>query len=123
MNTGPAIRQNGVVYIADGLLVTETSWTHESLTGLVAADFYVVGGPSSAHPDFSATAPPFEMGFVTMRRTLVEDHGVYQVEIGIDNWTFVVNPVPEPLSMAFMGSVFVGVVVIRLRKWRKGRAA
>jgi hypothetical protein len=33
------------------------------------------------------------------------------------------QPIPEPFSLAFMGSAFVGVVAIRLRKWRKGKKA
>jgi hypothetical protein len=31
--------------------------------------------------------------------------------------------IPEPFSLAFMGSAFVGVVALRLRKWRKGKAS
>jgi hypothetical protein len=30
--------------------------------------------------------------------------------------------IPKPLSLVFMGIAFVGVVAIRLRRWRKGKA-
>jgi len=120
-NTGPAIRQEGVVYVVSGLFTYETSWTYKSLTNLVASDFYVVGSPSSAHPDFSANGSPFEIGFVTGHSTKISQHGSRDVDVGIDNWTFVVNPVPEPFSLAFLGSAFVGVLAYRLRRGATGR--
>ena len=39
----------------------------------------------------------------------------------IDNVCVIGTVVPEPFSMAFMASAFVGVVAYRLRKRRRGR--
>ena len=101
-NTGPGVRQDGVVYRAAGLFAYESSWTRKSMTGLRASDFTPVGGPSSAHPDFSSTGSPLEVGFVTGYSTPSTQHSSYSVDIGIDNWTFIIYPIPEPATLALL---------------------
>jgi len=117
-NTGPAVRQNGVVYAAYGLLADDAAWTHKSLAGLTASDFQVIGG--TAHPDFSSTGLAFEVGFITGYSTPNPNHGSYSVDSGIDNWTFIINPVeddviPEPAGLGLLG---FAVLLARRRRRR-----
>jgi sugar lactone lactonase YvrE len=119
--TGAAIRQDGVVYYGGYALVPETTWTTKSFTGLVASDFHSASDPS-VHPDFSSSGSPIELGFY--RANSEPSQWSATTRVGIDNWSFAVFPeagavIPEPLSMAFMGSAFVGVVAARLRHLRK----
>ena len=111
-NTGPAVRQNGVFYIAPGLLVNESSWTKKSSSGLTEESFHVVGG--TAHPDFSETAPPLELGFATGISTPSSQHGSTTTDIGIDNWALVVHPVPEPATLSLLA--LGGLAMVRRRK-------
>lgn len=85
--TGPAVRQAGVVYyhFVDG--TWHFDWRHKQAFGLQAGDFR--NSPyGNQHPNFSASAPPLEIGFYRANSTY---SGGYTIEAGIDNWSFTIN--------------------------------
>lgn len=132
-STGPAILQNGKVYISTAFLVTGPSTTfHPStLTGQTAADFSLLA-PSSAgccdltqHPDFSASAAPLQFGFWRGNGTSVGGGG-YTLTAGIDDWQIAINnagtvaftsPVPtlDGWRLALL-AVLIGVVAVAMRR-------
>jgi len=85
--TGPAVRQAGVVYYhwIGGTAYAE--WTHLSVYSLTAADFRDTPY-TYLHPDFSADAPPLEIGFYRANSTY---SGGYTILSGIDNWSFTIH--------------------------------
>jgi hypothetical protein len=97
--TGPALRQNGVVYVRTGLVVTTTNWTPYAAPGLTAPDFSAVGDcgalctnatfiDSSKHPDFSCAGGPIDVGFFRYNATRA---GAYNTDAGIDNWKVTIH--------------------------------
>lgn len=97
---GPAVRQNGHMYIYVGWIVGTSTWTHLSVSGLTAQDFGLVDD-ASIHPDFSTTGSSLEVGFFTGASTGIGGNGS-SVDGGIDNWSFVIHEIPEPVSLMFM---------------------
>jgi hypothetical protein len=99
MGTGPAMRQNGGVYVIVPFLITpEDSWTHKQLTGLSEANFVLMTGGEppvdpTQHPDFSASGGPIEFGFVRANST-GPGGGGFERTGGIDNWSLSINRHP-----------------------------
>jgi len=114
-NTGPAIRQDGVGYAVTDLLAEDATWTLKSFSDLTEQDFRVIGG--TAHPDFSASGSAFYLGYITGYSTPSSQHGAYDMDTGIDNWTFTVHPVPEPAALSLLA--LGGAVEMARRKRRK----
>ena len=87
--TGPALEQNGQFYfLLDQFLDTPNSkWTKTQAKGLTAADFSTATD-ATAHPDFSQTAAPIELGFY---RANSAGYSGYSITAGIDNWAIKVH--------------------------------
>ncbi len=72
-------------------------WISFRRIGLAAADFQKITGPGPNLPDFSASAAPLQLGFITFNverssSTFDYNYGASFVESGIDNWAVTVNP-------------------------------
>ncbi|MBI4479302.1 MAG: SBBP repeat-containing protein [Acidobacteria bacterium] len=105
--TGPALRQNGKVYVAGNLVTgVPASWTRLGLSGLRAQQFVeLIGGStfldSNSHPDFSANGSPIDFGF----RRANSSAGQYSSSFGIDNWTITLKLVTVPKPAVADGGV------------------
>jgi uncharacterized protein (TIGR03437 family) len=96
--TGPAVRQrdsSGVLrtYVATTVTNRPTTWSPNSLTGLLATNFSLLGGgttflDNSSHPDFSASGSALQFGY--WRGNTTQGAG-YSTAAGIDNWKVVVH--------------------------------
>lgn len=96
--TSLALRQGGQLYYATSAYqaITAADWATQGHTGLVAADFVAVAADASQtdqHPDFSASGPAIQFGFLRANSTSFGGGG-YAVESGIDNWSVVVRRAP-----------------------------
>ena len=97
--TGPAIWQDGRLYVALFSQGTLADWTTLSWDMLTDDDFDLVVFEDltlfdpTQHPDFSGDASPLEFGF--FRKTEIPPGSPYlvRVDAGIDNWQVVVTPV------------------------------
>lgn len=97
--TGPALRQDGVVYVAAQTPLTDTQWFDS--TALLGPEVFVAIDPTmsglidpSRHPDVSVDGAPVEFGFV--RRSSVPPEGEGHVSVsGIDNWSIEIELEPE----------------------------
>jgi len=95
---GPALIQDGQVYLGPGHVTPSFSWTHFTNPGLLAGDFSAVDPTafctsfvnSSKHPDFSASGSPIQFGFFRSNSTGLGGAG-YTIVGGIDNWTVTVH--------------------------------
>jgi len=54
-----------------------------------------------------------ELGFA-VGHSLPGNHGDKDYDSGIDNWTFTVNPVPEPATLSLLA--LGGLVILRRRR-------
>lgn len=103
-NTGPAVRQDGEVYVA---IAGNTSyydvngvWGGLTASGLTATSFGHVdaGVPGmldpTVHPDFSAAGAPLEIGF--FRWTTHTGPSPDTRTAGLDNWSLTLNLVAPP---------------------------
>lgn len=93
---GPAVRQNGKVYVAGPcpwVSGTGIGWIKLSMTRLKASDFQLAAGPDSPldwrqHPDFSAGAAPLEFGFAWWGES---QDLPFEFSSAVDNWTLTVH--------------------------------
>ena len=84
---GPALRQNGIVYVCDQLtLLSNIGWRTYSLECLSALDFHEPNG--GGHPDFSANGAPFECGYFVCS----SDPQFTSFRVELDDWVFAINP-------------------------------
>src|SRR5262245_2980066 len=96
--TGPALRQNGTLYVRPGL-VARCAWTHEEVRGLVADDFVAIDGSGGPHPDFSGQGTEadarLELGFFRANARPEGDgpQAPHRSGGGIDNFRIVLDPV------------------------------
>ncbi len=98
--TGPAIRQDGRVFVVP-LYPTgaNMNWHHVVLGGLTASDFIeILGGPCPAyadpgsHPDFSGDGSTMTFGFYRAN-SQIDDHPAYSITAAIDNWKVSLGPI------------------------------
>jgi hypothetical protein len=84
----PALLQGGKVYVAAGLALPETVWTHKEFPGLEQNDFSEPGLPDS-HPDFSATGSEITFGFAYL--VTAATAAAVESTAGFDDWRLVVT--------------------------------
>ncbi|MEO5786388.1 MAG: hypothetical protein ABIS17_12880 [Casimicrobiaceae bacterium] len=103
-STGPALLQNGNIYILSSSTVITgpgTTFVNHSLSALTAADFGLVNVTTTAifdntqHPNFSATGAPIQFGFFRANGTGINGGG-YSLAAGIDNWQIVIAAAAPP---------------------------
>jgi hypothetical protein len=86
--TGPALMQDGKVYVSPGLISPDSTWTAKMKSGLVASDYSFLDNQtldSGINPDFSETALPIHLGFFRANSTSLGSPA-YTTAGGIDNW-------------------------------------
>ena len=112
VGVGLAIQQNGNVFYGDYTIVTGTPWQTLSASGLLVSDFVApVGGVL----DFSATAAPIELGFLTANSQDPFGPG-YSVTLGIDNFSATVHSAPEPSALLSLGMGAATLLGFRRRR-------
>jgi hypothetical protein len=93
-SAGVAIRQNGMVFVAQVGTTPENVFTRKEGHALKASSFGVMtdsGFPGGASPDFSASGGVIEFGFVRGNSTGAGG-SAYTLTAAIDNWAVAVNP-------------------------------
>ena len=93
-SAGIAIRQNGMVFVAQVGTTPEDAFTRKEAKALKANGFGVLtegGFPGGASPDFSASGGPIEFGFVRGNSTGAGGPA-YTLIAAIDDWAVQVNP-------------------------------
>jgi hypothetical protein len=85
----PALLQGGRLYVANGILMPETAWTHASFVDLTAASFFELDNRSS-HPDFSSSGAEIQFGWAYAVSTPSENP--VSRTVGFDNWFVEVHP-------------------------------
>lgn len=80
--TGPALIQNGIIYLAtpSALITPQSTWKKSTLTHLTADSF--VTADTTGHPDFSQGAAPIQFGFYRGNSATFS----YSISAAIDNW-------------------------------------
>ena len=135
--SGPALRQNGQVYIRYAVFAKDADWTPKGFSGLTQNSFSLVNLTDTTivdgtqHPDFSAAGPPIDFGFFRFNSTCL-GCGSYSIIAGIDNWRVSIEQdnqgggggggsgggpvVPEPASLFLLGSGLLGLAGWRRRE-------
>jgi hypothetical protein len=104
----PGLQQNGKSYFSGAFVNSAFAWQTFSASGLTAADFGTVSDVTD-HPNFSPTGFPIQFGFVTSNNNGAPPFMASRAA-GFDNWSFTVNPVPEPGSLALCGLAVAGII-------------
>ena len=89
--TGPALRQNGSIFIRNLGPTPERDWTRASATGLTVDDFEHVSGPQQVL-NFSTGAPKIEVGFFRANSHSAAGGGEGSAIVAIDNWRVALVP-------------------------------
>jgi len=88
------LKQNNSYYSNGWMGIYALSWQRFAASNLKSWQFAKVGGTGPAQPDFSATAPPIELGYGTFNSAgNLLDSQLYTIESGLDNWTVIAHPV------------------------------
>jgi len=107
--TGPAIRQNGVIYRPDAVIFEDNVWTTYTWTQLTETDFHEYTDPN-AHPDFSSSGSPVEFGF--WRANSGSGYSGGWISGGIDNWCVSVHSALDVESNLVVNAGFENQVSI-----------
>ena len=113
---GLGLKQDGKIYqICSEVSGTIKNWQTEIGFGLSQTSFglwtdigYSFIADFSQNPDFSSAGSPIEFGFFTSNSNIPYYTALVE-NIGFDNWTVSIHPVPEPTMFAFLalGSLFL----------------
>ena len=98
MATGPALRQDGKVYVHYMITGHSSTWHTQQKNDITADQFVLVGNEAdptnifdnTQHPDFSVNGGRVEFGFWRGNSTCIGCFG-YDVQGGIDNWNLTVR--------------------------------
>jgi len=108
---GITIKQDDVYYVQRQYTYAVFNWQTSLNTGLLASDFSELLFDSenlaldyNSNPDFSASGSLISFGFYTANSTGTSSSSPQPKTIAYDNWSVVVNPVPEPASFLLLTS-------------------
>jgi hypothetical protein len=107
--SGPALEQDGKVYLRYAVFAKDASWTPKSFVGLTQNSFSLLNLTDTGivdgtqHPDFSAAGSPITFGFFRFNASAATaaGGGTYSIIAGIDNWRIAI--LPEPSSFLLLG--------------------
>lgn len=109
---GALVFQDGLAYVhGAGQTLNGVGWEAYSLTGLTGIDFFNLN--DSSVPDFSNAGSPLQFGFFASNGTFGNSFN----DGGVDNWSVVVNFVPEPSTASLLS---LGLLATALHR-RAGR--
>ena len=123
-STGPALLQNGKLYILGSSSVItgpSATWTTHALSGLTALDFGLVNVTAATivdnaqHPDFSASGAPIQVGYFRANGT-GGGGGGYALTAGIDNWQITIAEA-APITVArvpALGNVEIALLALAI---------
>jgi hypothetical protein len=89
--TGPALRQNGSIFVSNLGSTPERDWTRTRATGLTVDDFVRISGPQQVL-NFSTGAPKIEVGFFRANGHSAAGGGEGSQTVAIDNWRVALVP-------------------------------
>jgi hypothetical protein len=114
--SGPALQQDGKVYLRYAVFAKDANWTPKSFLGLTQDSFSLLNLTDTGivdgtkHPDFSAAGSPITFGFFRFNATAAtaSGGGSYSIIAGIDNWRIAI--LPEPSSLLLLGLGLLGLI-------------
>lgn len=81
------------------------AWVTSSFAGLISASFTRISSAGPDTPDFSAGGGVLQFGYLTQNSSI--DTAISTTS-GIDNWSVVIHPAPEPSAGGLFGMALLG---------------